>query len=69
MTGKRIGAQDGFMSLILHCRDAGFDCDAVVVGESADDVLRQVRPHAAQVHGLVTTPDLEVGLRQLLRTA
>jgi predicted small metal-binding protein len=35
---------------ILHCRDAGFDCDAVVQGDTIEDILAQVRPHAAEVH-------------------
>jgi predicted small metal-binding protein len=38
------------MPKILHCRDAGFDCDAVVRGESVEEILHQVRPHAAEVH-------------------
>ncbi len=38
------------MTKILHCRDAGFDCDATVQGESTEEILAQVRPHAAEVH-------------------
>ena len=38
------------MTKILHCRDAGFDCDATVRGESTQDILDQVRAHAAQAH-------------------
>jgi predicted small metal-binding protein len=38
------------MTMILHCRDAGFDCGATVRGESTQEILDQVRPHAAQVH-------------------
>ncbi len=38
------------MTKILHCRDAGFDCDATVQGESTQEILDQVRPHAAEVH-------------------
>lgn len=44
----------------LKCRDAGFDCDAVIHGESDEDVMAEVRPHAkeaqemqAQLAGLV----------------
>lgn len=40
----------------LHCRDAGFDCDAVVQGESLDDVMAQAGPHAKEVHGVDVTP-------------
>jgi predicted small metal-binding protein len=42
----------------LKCRDAGFDCDAVVQGDSVDDVLAQVGPHAAEVHGVEVTPEM-----------
>ncbi len=42
----------------LECRDLGFDCDAVVQGESDDAVLVQVVPHAEQVHGVEVTPEL-----------
>lgn len=38
------------MTKILHCRDAGFDCDATVRGDSTEEILSQVRPHAAEVH-------------------
>ncbi len=40
------------MTRELHCRDVGFDCDAVVVAESDDDVLTQVADHAKSVHGM-----------------
>lgn len=37
---------------VLHCRDAGFDCDAVVRGDTIDDILALVRSHAAEVHAV-----------------
>ncbi len=40
------------MARELHCRDVGFDCDAVVVAESDDEVLVQVGDHAKSVHGM-----------------
>ncbi|MBA3377843.1 MAG: DUF1059 domain-containing protein [Chloroflexota bacterium] len=40
------------MARELQCRDVGFDCDAVVVAESDDDVLAQVADHAKSVHGM-----------------
>jgi len=49
------------MSRELHCRDLGFDCNAVVVAESDDEVLAQVAEHAKSVHGMtddqVADPD------------
>lgn len=40
------------MTRELHCRDVGFDCEAVVVAESDDEVLAQVAEHAKSVHGM-----------------
>lgn len=40
------------MARELHCRDVGFDCDAVVVAETDEDVLSQVADHAKSVHGM-----------------
>ncbi|MHB1855616.1 MAG: DUF1059 domain-containing protein [Acidimicrobiales bacterium] len=52
---------------VLHCRDAGFDCDAIVRGVTADEILAQVRPHAAEVHDTEVTPELEAGLLTLIK--
>ncbi len=51
----------------LACRDAGFDCDAVVRAETTEDLLAQVRPHAQQSHGVEVTPDVERQLAALIR--
>lgn len=40
------------MTKELHCRDLGFDCDAVVTGESDDAIVEQVVAHAKSVHGM-----------------
>lgn len=40
------------MAKELHCRDLGFDCDAVVVAENEDEVLAQVAEHGKSAHGL-----------------
>lgn len=42
----------------LHCRDAGFDCDAVVEGRSVEEVMAQAGPHAKEVHGVEVTPEM-----------
>jgi predicted small metal-binding protein len=42
----------------LRCRDAGFDCDAVVQGQSVDEVMAQAGPHAREVHGVDVTPEM-----------
>lgn len=40
------------MTKELHCRDLGFDCDAVVTGESEESIVEQVVEHAKAVHGM-----------------
>lgn len=41
----------------LRCRDVGFDCDAVVLAESVEEVLAQAAAHAKQVHDVDVTPE------------
>ena len=36
----------------LKCRDAGFDCDAVIRAETEAEVMRQAAEHAKTVHNL-----------------
>lgn len=51
----------------LNCGDAGFDCEAVVQGETTEEVLEQVRPHAQAEHGVTVTPEMEGELAKLVR--
>ncbi len=51
----------------LKCREAGFDCDAVVHGDSVDHVMAQVGPHVKEVHGVDVTPELAGRLSTLVR--
>lgn len=37
---------------ILKCRDAGFDCNAVMRAETEAEVLQQAAEHARTVHNL-----------------
>jgi len=53
----------------LTCRDVGFDCDAVVTGESVDDVMAQAGPHAKEAHGVDVTPEMAGQIRTLIRDA
>ncbi len=57
------------MPKILHCRDAGFDCDAVVRGHSVEEILAQVRPHAAEVHQVQVDEPMERQLQTLVKEA
>lgn len=51
----------------LKCRDAGFDCDAVLQGESVDEVMAKVGPHAKDAHGTDVTPEMQQQLTGLVR--
>ena len=53
----------------LRCRDAGFDCDAVVHGDTEDDVMAQVGPHAKEAHGVEVTPETAGQIRAVVRDA
>jgi predicted small metal-binding protein len=55
------------MTKELHCRDVGFDCDAVVTAESDDEILAQVADHAKAVHGLTDAQLGDPALHQLVR--
>ncbi len=45
------------MSLKVHRRDVGFDCDGIVQADTEDDLLQQVAKHAQSEHGLETVTD------------
>jgi len=51
----------------LACRDAGFDCDGVIQGDSVDDVLAKAGPHAKEAHGVEVTPEMREQLSGLVR--
>jgi len=36
----------------LTCREAGFDCDYVVEGETEEEILQKGQEHGKSVHGL-----------------
>lgn len=40
------------MTLVVHCRDVGFDCDGVVKAQTETELLQQVANHAKSAHGL-----------------
>lgn len=51
----------------LRCRDAGFECDTVIEGETVDDVLAQAGPHAKEAHGVDVTPEMGQQIGTLVR--
>jgi predicted small metal-binding protein len=51
----------------LHCRDAGFDCEAVVKANTEEEVLQQVAQHAQNVHQVTVTPELAQQIKALIK--
>ena len=51
---------------ILHCRDAGFDCEGVIRANSEEEVLMLAAQHAQEVHGVSVTPEMAEQLRSLI---
>jgi predicted small metal-binding protein len=51
----------------LRCRDVGFDCDAVVEAESADEVMAQAGPHVKETHGMDVSPEMAQSISGSIR--
>lgn len=45
------------MTLIVRCRDVGFDCEGVCRAESEEELLKQVAEHAHSAHGVEEVTD------------
>lgn len=41
----------------IACRDAGYDCDFEIRSENEDEMIRFVREHARDVHGVGMSAD------------
>ena len=53
----------------LSCREAGFDCDYVVEGETEEEIFRNGGQHAMKDHGMKEedlTPEFKEKLRGLI---
>ncbi len=56
------------MAKVIHCRDAGFDCNAVIRAETEEGALQMVAQHAQTVHGLEeVTPELVEKVKSVMR--
>lgn len=56
----------------LSCREAGFDCDYVVKGETEEEIFKNGAEHATKDHGLKPediTPQFKEKLRGLIRNS
>ena len=57
------------MSYTFYCRDAGFDCNTMINGETADEILTEVRSHADADHDVTVTPTMADQVRTLIKDA
>jgi predicted small metal-binding protein len=56
----------------ITCREAGFDCDHVVKGETEEEVMKRGAEHAMKAHGMNEediTPEFKDKVRGLIRTS
>lgn len=56
----------------INCREAGFDCDHVVKGETEEEVMQNGAEHAMNVHGMKQeeiTPQMQEKIRGLIRSS
>ena len=55
----------------VSCREAGFDCDHVVKGET-EEVMKNGAEHAMKFHGMKEedmTPEVQQKIRGLIRSS
>ena len=57
------------MAKELRCSDVGFSCEAVVRGESEDEIMQQVAEHAREVHGLSADDLRDPATAERIRTS
>jgi predicted small metal-binding protein len=58
------------MTRVLHCADAGFECDETIEGESDDEVMSKAADHAREAHGLdEVDEETSAKLRSLIHEA
>jgi predicted small metal-binding protein len=53
----------------ITCRDAGFDCDYIVKGETEEEVMKRGAEHAMKDHGIKEediTPEFKEKVRGLI---
>jgi predicted small metal-binding protein len=56
----------------ITCREAGFDCNHVVKGETEEEVMKRGAEHAIKDHGMKEddiTPEFKEKVRGLIRTS
>lgn len=57
------------MTLVVHCRDVGFDCEGVCKAESEEELMRKVAEHANSAHGVEeVTDEIAAKVKSVIRT-
>lgn len=57
------------MTKQLRCADVTGNCDAVVTGESDEEILEQAIPHAKEAHGMANSQTLRETLTEAIEDA
>jgi len=45
------------MAKVIHCKDAGFECEGVIKADSEEEVLKLAAEHAKKIHGVSQLSD------------
>jgi predicted small metal-binding protein len=56
----------------INCREAGFDCDYIVRGETEEEVMKNGAEHVMKDHGMKEediTPEMKQKVRGLIRSS
>ena len=56
----------------INCREAGFDCDFIVKGETEEEVLKNGMEHAKKDHHMKEedmTPEMKEKIRGIIRSS
>jgi predicted small metal-binding protein len=56
----------------INCREAGFECDHVVKGETEEEVLKNGMEHAKKDHNMKEediTPEMKGKIKSIIRSS
>ena len=56
----------------IKCREAGFDCDHIVKGETEEEVLKNGMEHAKKDHNMKEedmTPEMKEKIKSIIRSS
>jgi predicted small metal-binding protein len=56
----------------INCKEAGFDCDHIVLGETEEEVMKNGIKHAKNAHNMQEediTPEMQQKIKGLIRSS